>query len=217
MASGVRVRILLACGALLLLAGNAMAIETPEYQVVETYPNFELRRYEPYLVAETRVTGGFDEVGGEAFRVLADYIFGNNRARTEMAMTAPVNQRAASEEGERLAMTAPVTQRPDAAEGEGTYVVSFIMPSSYTLETLPEPLSPRVSIRRQPERLMAARRYSGWWSEANYRENEAILLRAVEAAGLKPVSAPVYARYNSPFSLWFLRRNEVMVEVSEAE
>jgi hypothetical protein len=207
--------LLLFTGALLLFGADAMAIEEPAYDVVETHPEFELRRYQPFLVAETSVTGDFDDVGGEAFRILADYIFGNNRAQTKMAMTAPVNQRRAPAQPERLAMTAPVTQRPAAGGADGSYVVSFIMPSGYTLETLPEPNDLRVSLRRQPPRLMAARRYSGWWSEASYREEEARLLRAVEEAGLTPVAAPVYARYNSPFSLWFLRRNEVMVEVAD--
>jgi hypothetical protein len=87
------------------------------------------------------------------------------------------------------------------------------MPSRYTLETLPEPVDPRVRLRREPERLMAVRRYSGTWSEANYRDNEALLLRAIDEAGLTLVGSPIYARYNSPFSLWFLRRNEVLVEV----
>jgi hypothetical protein len=205
---------LTAIGAALLLWGaHAMATEEPEYRVVETYPEFELRRYAPYLVAETEVTGQFDGVGSQAFRILADYIFGKNRAQTKMEMTAPVSQKPAAEAGERIAMTAPVTQQPASAAEADSYRVSFVMPSGYTLETLPEPEDPRVQLREVPGRLMAARRYSGRWTEANYRENEAALLRAVDEAGLTPIADPVYARYNSPFSLWFLRRNEVLVEV----
>jgi hypothetical protein len=217
-AAGNRLRtVLKGVGAVLLLAGaNAMAIEEPGYEVLKTYPEFELRRYAPYLVAETEVTGEFDQVGNRAFRILAGYIFGNNRSQEKMAMTAPVNQRPTVAEGEKLAMTAPVSQRPKEGAGQGTYVLSFVMPSGYTLDTLPEPLDPRVRLREEPARLMAARRYSGLWSESNYQANEVALLAAVERVGLTPVSAPVYARYNSPFSLWFLRRNEVMVEVSES-
>lgn len=196
----------------LLTGSKAMALEQPDYRLVATYPEFELRRYAPYLVAETEVTGEFDEVGNQAFRILADYIFGNNRARERMDMTAPVNQRPV--EGEKIPMTAPVTQAP-RDQSSGTYALSFVMPSRYTLETLPEPVDPRVSLRAVPARLMAARRYMGRWTEANYRDNETALLKAVEAAGLHPVAAPVYARYNSPFSLPFLRRNEVLVEIAE--
>ena len=91
------------------------------------------------------------------------------------------------------------------------------MPSGYSLDSLPVPLDPRVLLREEPAKLMAVRSYSGRWTEANYRENESLLLAAVEKAGLTPVAAPVYARYNTPFSLPFLRRNEAMVEVSGVE
>jgi hypothetical protein len=209
---------LIGIGAMLLLAGaNAVAIEEPKYEVVKTYPDFELRRYAPYLVAETEVTGDFDEVGNSAFRILAAYIFGENRAQEKMEMTAPVNQRPAAGDGEKMAMTAPVTQRPKAGADADTYVLSFVMPSRYTLDTIPEPLSPEVNLREEPAKLVAVRGYSGRWTEANYREHESQLLAAVEREGLTPVGAPVYARYNSPFSLWFLRRNEVMVEVEASQ
>ena len=207
-------RPLIGIGALLLLAGaNALAIEEPSYQVVQTYPDFELRRYAPYLVAETEVSGDFDKVGNRAFRILAAYIFGENRGQRKMEMTAPVSQRPVARGGEKIEMTAPVTQRPTGGTGADTYVVSFVMPSGYTLDTLPEPLSPRVRLRQEPAKLMAARGYSGRWTKSNYREHESELLAAVERVGLTPIGAPVYARYNSPFSLWFLRRNEVMVAV----
>jgi len=207
-------RVLIGIGAALLLAGgNAMAIEEPKYEVVKTDPDFELRRYASYLVAETEVTGAFDEVGSQAFRILASYIFGNNRAQEKMEMTAPVNQRSAAGDSEKMEMTAPVTQRPKGGANADTFVLSFVMPSRYTLDTLPEPLDQRIRLREEPAKLMAVRRYTGRWTQSNYRENESLLLTAVRKAGLTPVAAPIYARYNSPFSLWFLRRNEVMVEV----
>jgi hypothetical protein len=205
-------------GILPLLAGaNVMAIEEPTYEVVKSYPELELRRYEPFLVAETEVDGDFDEVGSQAFRILAAYIFGENKSQAKMEMTAPVNQRPAAGEGEKMAMTAPVSQRSKGSGGSDTFVLSFVMPSGYSLDSLPVPLDPRVLLREEPAKLMAVRSYSGRWTEANYRENESLLLAAVEKAGLTPVAAPVYARYNSPFSLPFLRRNEAMVEVSGVE
>jgi hypothetical protein len=164
-------------------------------------------------VAETEVTGDFDAVGNKAFRILADYIFGNNRSQEKMEMSAPVNQRPASGVGEKMEMTAPVTQRPAGGTEAETFVLGFVMPSHYSLKTLPEPKDPRVRLREEPAKLMAVRRYSGRWTQSNYRENEILLLGALEKASLRPISTPVYARYNSPFSLWFLRRNEVMVEV----
>lgn len=196
---------------MLLAGGNAMAIEEPSYEVVRTYPVFELRQYAAYVVAETEVQGDFDKVGSQAFRILADYIFGNNQSQTKMAMTAPVNQRDAA--GEKIAMTAPVGQRTSSS-AENRYILSFVMPSSYSLETLPKPNDPRVNLRREPAKLMAVRRYSGRWTRSNYEENRRILLMALDEAKLEAIGDPVYARYNPPFTPWFLRRNEVMVEVS---
>jgi hypothetical protein len=219
----------LALLAFLLLAGavptTLMATEEPSHRIVETYPEFELRRYAPYLVAETVVDAGFDTAGNRAFGILADYIFGKNRGEKKIEMTAPVTQQpaggdGAAPKGQKIEMTAPVTQQPatrtaGTATGADRYVVSFVMPERFTLETLPEPIDPRIELRQEPERLMAVRRYSGRWTRDNYRDEEQKLLSAVRERGYEPVGAPVYARYNSPFSLWFMRRNEVMVEVRQ--
>lgn len=219
--------LLLAVAALTTLPTTLMAIEEPSHRIVETYPEFELRRYAPHLVAETVVDTGFDKAGNRAFGILADYIFGKNRGGPKIEMTAPVTQQPAGEgapaKGEKIEMTAPVTQRPadagstETAVGADRYVVGFVMPQRFTLETLPEPIDPRVELRREPERLMAVRRYSGRWTKENYRREERKLLEAVRERGFEPVGAPVYARYNSPFSLWLMRRNEVMVEVRERD
>lgn len=190
----------------------ALAIEQPKYEVVKRYDGFELRRYAPYLVAEVEVSGDFDDVGGQAFRILAGYIQGNNRGRADISMTAPVTQTPAK--GEEISMTAPVAQAP--AEGkQGTWTFSFMMPSEYTLDTLPEPKDPRIRLRRVEGRLVAARTYSGTWSEERYRKNEEALLRALRDAGLTVDGPPVFARYNAPFTPWFLRRNEVLVEIRD--
>ena len=200
---------------LLLAGGTAVATEEPKYEVVKQYEAFELRRYAPQLLAETEVTGEFKEVGNQAFRLLADFIFGNNKAQEKISMTAPVSMQPAGE-GEKIAMTAPVTMTPKEGEApRGTYVFSFVMPAHFTRATLPQPVNPKVRIREAPARLMAARRYSGFWSESRYREQEAILLKAVAQAGLSTVGPPVFARYNAPFTLWFLRRNEVLIEVAK--
>ncbi len=187
----------------------AMAIEEPQYRVRETIGPIEVREYAPYLVAETRVAAPFEQAGNEAFSILAGYIFGNNRSQQKMEMTAPVSQRPA---GEKIEMTAPVAQSK-AQGADEAYVFSFTMPARFTRATLPEPSDKRVLIREMPARVMAALSFSGTWSQARYAEHESQLLDAVRAAGLKPAGEPVFARYNSPFTLWFLRRNEVMVEI----
>lgn len=192
----------------------AMALEEPEYTVIETFDDFELRHYPPYLVAEVDAQGDFDEAGNDAFRILAGYIFGDNRSSTKMSMTAPVESRPA-DSSEKMAMTAPVTA---VASGEGWTTYAFVMERKYTMDTLPVPNDRRVRIREMPERILAVRRYSGRWTEERYRQNVASLRAALTNAGVKIVGEPILARYNSPFSLPLLRRNEVMIEVAaEAE
>jgi hypothetical protein len=145
---------------------DAMAIERAQYTVVKKEGNFELRQYEPNLVAETIVEGDFDEVGNEGFRRLFDYISGNNRKQQSISMTAPVSQKA---ESEKISMTAPVNQ---VRVGE-KYRITFLMPAEYTMETLPEPLDTRVKLKEVPGQLIAAFRYSGTWSEGRYARVDA--------------------------------------------
>jgi hypothetical protein len=192
---------------------TAMGYEEPSYQVIEEAADYEVRRYAPYLVAEVDVEGDFGSAGNKAFRLLAAYIFGENQAEEKMSMTAPVESRP-KEEGVRMSMTAPVTS---TASATGQYTYAFVMERKYTLDTLPEPRDPRIRLREQAARVMAVRRYSGRWTEDNYRKNEARLMEALSADDRRPVGTPTLARYNSPFTPWFMRRNEVMVEIDWTE
>jgi hypothetical protein len=202
--------VLLLIGGFSLSAGEAMAIEESSYSVVEQVDNFELRRYQPNIVAETLVEGDFSEVGNEGFRRLAGYIFGKNRKQQSIDMTAPVSQ---EPDSEKIAMTAPVSQE---AEG-GKWRITFTMPAEYTMETLPLPLDDRVILKQEPGRLMAAIQYSGTWSRDRYQEREASLKSFIDEHGLKAVGEPVFARYNAPYTLWFLRRNEVLIPVERLQ
>ena len=188
------------------LAGETMALEKAKYSVVEKEGNFELRQYEPYLVAETMVEGDFDTVGNEGFRRLFDYISGKNRRQQSISMTAPVSQKA---ESEKISMTAPVNQ---VRVGE-KYRITFVMPAKYTMETLPEPLDTRVKLKEVPGQLIAALKYSGTWSKDRYEEKKIRLQALMRQKNLKPAGEPIFARYNPPFMPWFLRRNEVLIPV----
>lgn len=204
-------------GATLLFSGtSAMATEEPRFQLLQQTEDYELRDYEPYRVAEVEVRGSFENVGSEAFKILAGYIFGDNQGQAKIEMTAPVNQRPAETlpPGLRLEMTAPVTQRPRGS-GPDTYVISFVMPVRFTLETLPKPNNPRIVLREEPACRIAARRYAGSWTEERYSDEERRLLEALRRDGLHPSGAPIYARYNSPFSLPMLRRNEILVPLMD--
>jgi hypothetical protein len=187
-------------------AGRAMAIETAKYRTLESEGDFELRQYEPSIVAETMVDGEFDGAANEGFRRLVGFINGKNRKKVSISMTAPVTQEAGSE---KISMTAPVGQE----RAGGSWRITFLMPSKYTMETLPEPLDERVVLREVPGRLMAAIRYSGTWSRKRYEEKRALLMSWVEKRGWTPLGGPVWARYDPPFMPWFLRRNEVLVPV----
>lgn len=194
--------------AVCLEARPAMAYEEPAYTVLEEGPEgLELRRYEPYLVAETIVEADFEGAGGAAFRRLAGYIGGDNRTRASIEMTAPVTQESASE---KIEMTAPVTQEPVGDR----YRIAFIMPSGYTLETLPEPLDERIALRRVPARTVAAVRYSGTWSRGRYEKHRARLEEWMADRGWRAAGDPTWARYNPPFwPPWFMRRNEILIPI----
>jgi hypothetical protein len=194
---------------LLALGGiDAVATEEVKYRVLESSGDFELRQYESSLGAETTVEGDFHEVGNEGFRRLFDYISGKNRKKQSIPMTAPVSQEASSE---KIPMTAPVNQEK---VGEA-WRITFLMPSAFTMETLPEPLDSRVKLVKIPGRLMAALNYSGTWSRERYEEKEQRLKELIRQRGLKIEGEPVFARYNPPFMPWFLRRNEVLIPVGQ--
>jgi len=182
-------------------------VEQPKYKVVESSGNIEIRDYAPMIVAEAEVSGDRREAIGKGFRLIADYIFGNNTTSQKVAMTAPVTQQGS----EKIAMTAPVTQQGDGK----TWTVRFIMPSSYTMETLPKPNNPAVKLKEIGGNRFAVIRFSGMGREDSLRRHTNELNEFVVAKDLKPLSAPTYAFYNPPWTLPFLRRNEVLVEIAD--
>ena len=200
-------------GITFLLAAITMpshAIEEPTYSVVQKTEQFEVRQYEPYLVAEVVVPGPVSEAGSQGFSLLGGYIFGKNKGERKLEMTAPVTQTTIDPPAPvKLEMTAPVTQ---AATPSG-FLVQFVMPKGYTLTTLPEPLDARVKLREVPANRVAVIRFSGSWSQSLYAEKLQTLRGALAAAGMATVGEPVSSRYNSPFSLPFLRRNEIWLNL----
>lgn len=191
------------------LAGTVMAYEEPEYRVLAEREEYEIRAYEPYLVAETVVEGDYGDSGGKGFRILAGYIFGDNQASKKMAMTAPVTREPA--ESVKMNMTVPVIS--ERVAGAQRYRYQFVMERKYTRDTLPVPDDERVTIREIPARTMAVHRYSGRWTASNFEKHTAILLRALERDGIEVMSTPQSAAYNAPFTPPFLRRNEILVEI----
>ena len=194
--------------ATLTAGGAAMAIEQPKYAVVQKDGDFEVRRYAPYLAAEVIVSGDQGEAVKKGFRKLAGYIFGGNAGKAKIAMTAPVAQQP---QGEKIAMTSPVAQTP---EGPGRWTVQFMMPSAYTLETLPRPTDPDIHFRNHPARETAVLHFSGVARDQDYRTRSEALRRWAAGKGLTVRGGVVLAQYDPPWTLWFMRRNEVLIEIA---
>ena len=180
-------------------------VELPSYTVTASDGDIEIRQYTPMIIAEVQVEGERREAIGDGFRLLADFIFGNNTVQQEIAMTAPVQQQQSTE----IAMTAPVRQ-----QGSGTsWTVSFVMPSHFTMDTLPKPNNDQVTIKQVPGKKYVAIQFSGTASEDNLSEHTQELMAYISENNLKTIGTLKYAFYNPPWTLPFMRRNEVMIEI----
>ena len=201
-----RTGIILVAALLALMAESVMGVEEAKYNVINQQDKIEIRDYEPSIVAEVIVNDDFEDASNKAFRTLFNYISGDNTGRNKIAMTSPVSQKA---EPEKIAMTSPVGQR----KAERGWAVSFMMPASYTMDTIPVPDDPSVVLREVPAHRAAAIRSSGTWSEKSYKKHLARLLEWMESESLEAVGEPVWARYNAPFTPWFMRRNEILIPI----
>ena len=196
-----------ACLILVAFPMSTFATEEPDYTVVQTLNQIEIRQYAGYGVAEVVVPGTADSAGSAAFPILAGYIFGKNKGERKFEMTAPVTLAPVPL---KLEMTAPVTQ----SAAPGGFLVQFVLPKGVTRANAPEPLDARVMLRDIPSSRLAVIRFSGFWSEANYQEHLLRLQSTLAANGLSSVGEPVYSRYNAPFTPWFMRRNEIWLHLA---
>jgi hypothetical protein len=182
----------------------------PDYAVLQKDESFEVREYDRLVVVETVVDASFDDAGGIAFRRLFGYISGDNQSAAEIAMTAPVIALdESSPGGEEIAMTAPVTGQQTAFG----WRFAFVLPSDYTHATAPLPNNPDVRLEQLPARKVAVLRYSGSWSESGYTRNVQFLQQWMNRNQLAAGSAPRVAGYDPPWTLPFLRRNEIMIDI----
>jgi len=197
-----------------------MAIEEPKYQVLSSDAPFEVRRYAPLLMAEVLVDGDMDDASNKGFRLIADYIFGNNQnadnpASSKIAMTAPVT---VIPQSTKISMTAPVTIEPQSAQPDlgsiNTWRVYFVMPSQYTLNTIPKPKNKAVNLREVPEKYVLVLTYSGFNSAAKVQRLSDEALAWSNANGMKVIGSPQLAKYDPPWTLPMFRRNEIMVDIA---
>jgi hypothetical protein len=184
-----------------------MAVEEPAFRRVLNDGAFEVRDYPALVVAEVTVSGDQTEAASKGFRLLAGYIFGGNKRRQSIAMTAPVSQAPIRE---KIAMTAPVTQTKVAGE----WVVRFTMPGAYSLETLPEPNDPKVHLRLVPPARFAVLKFSGLARKGTVAAKTSELEKIAGTHQLRTVGPASLAQYDPPWTPWFMRRNEVMIPVA---
>ena len=193
-----------------VLAGPVMSnVEKPDYEVIQSVQNIEIRQYEPMIIAEVEVDGKREDAIGDGFRLLADYIFGNNTVQQVISMTAPVQQK----ENQKIAMTAPVQQQSTGK----SWRMSFVMPSKYSMDSLPVPNNNRVRLKGILAKKFVVIEFSGTNSNENVTEHENQLMNYIEENQIKINDSPKYAFYNPPWSLPFLRRNEVMIEINQQQ
>jgi hypothetical protein len=204
----------------LLWSGHVMAIEEPKYEVLLTDGPYEIRHYAPVLIAETLVEGDMDEASSKGFRLIADFIFGNNQVSGSMtsekiAMTAPV---ILAPQSAKIAMTAPVTVAPqsEGANMQSTHQwrVNFVMPSRYTLSSIPQPKNSAVNLREVPSKHFVVYSYSGFNTVARVQSKTQEAMAWALTKNLKTIGAPQLARYDPPWTLPMFRRNEIMVEIA---
>ena len=188
-------------------AGPVMSrVEQPEYKVAGPKGSIEIREYGAMIAAEAEVKGERKTAINEGFRLIAAYIFGANKPNAKIAMTAPVQQQSA----QKIAMTAPVTQQ----SGGDSWTVRFIMPNNWTLATLPAPNDARVRLKLVPAKRMLAIQFSGIASDGLIQAKTNELRKYASDQKLTTAGEPLLAFYNPPWTLPFLRRNEVMLELA---
>jgi DNA gyrase inhibitor GyrI len=187
---------------------TCMAIERAKYTVVKSDRPYEIRDYPSSVVAIVAVNGSREDAVNAGFRLLANYIFGNNQQKSKIAMTAPVTQIAKS--------TAPVRMLMQEAAVPDAWVIRFMMPTGYTLQSLPAPIDNRVRFEQTDAHRVAVISFSGFWSDTNLESHKRQLLEWMQIQHLTPQSAPTYAYYDPPWTPWFMRTIEVLFDIAPA-
>ena len=167
--------------------------EKQVYEVVRQCKGYEIRRYAPHLVAEVTIEAGFERAGMAAFGRLVSFINGANRTQT------------------RMAMTAPVIQSPAARDNQ--HVVAFVLPADINAADVPQPTDGSVTVRALEAETAAVLKFSGRWTFSSFEKHRVRLLAALGRDGVETTGPARYARFDPPWTPWFMRHNEVVIPV----
>lgn len=187
-----------------------MAIETPKYDLIQKDGKFEIRKYQEYINASVEIDSDFRNSLGEGFNILADYIFGNNRTKTSIQMTAPVTEQTVKTQ--KIEMTAPVTSGT-ITEGK-KYIISFTMPSKYDIENLPEPVNSAITIHKIEPHKSAVLKFPGYFNEKTTNKKTEELETWLKKNHLDYNPRFTLAQYNPPWIPGPFRRNEIIADLS---
>ncbi len=180
--------------------------EEAAHEVLFKQDNIEIRLYEESIIAQTTTSGDYKESGNEGFKRLAGYIFGDNQSNQKIEMTTPVIEKNTSE---KIAMTVPVLQE----KSSDLWVMTFVLPSKYTLETIPKPIYDNVIIKQLPKKKVATIRYSGLINFEKIKKNSIELQQWLNKNGYTQIAEAYSAAYDPPWTIPFLRRNEVHIVI----
>ncbi len=207
---GIKMRTIYFLFFFIIFPNSLMATDEPEFRLILKEDSFEIREYIPKIIAQIEVFGDFDDASSKGFKILADYIFGNNTSNdgnSRIEMTAPVEMEPISQ---KINMAKPLlTQGKD-----NDWIISFIMPNEFTLETLPKPNNKSIKILSLPKEKYAVIVFSGLVRESSYLEKEKLLNQFIKEKKLKTSGEIKIARYNPPWTLPFFRRNELMIKIN---
>lgn len=190
-----------------------IGVKEPSYTVLEKKDGYEIRKYDPYIIAEVEVTGTAEGGANKGFKILADYIFGKNKAKVKMPMTSPVFV----ETGDRSvsARRSPSTSSGRRRASSDKQEIAFVMPDKYTKKTLPKPENKEIDIEEKKGKIFAVYRFTWYPGNKRVAKKKELFAQMLKRDNIKPKSDMILARYNPPFILPFLMRNELLVEVKK--
>ena len=184
-------------------------VERPDFEIITDYDNIQIRKIPKQIYATVTITGNESQVSSEGFSILAGFIFGWNKSRTNVAMTSPV---ISQKQSQTIAMTSPVLSQKD---NEWSYSISFLMPKEYTIDTLPIPDDDRITIHNIDEKTIAVISFNAYATQTRIEKYRSKLLDWLKSLNISTLWEPIVAQYNDPWTPPLMRTNEIRIEINK--